>query len=123
MEDLGSVVGSPVDSLIDLEIELIQESTREPSVHRNSEAHEAVREKAEALFAPHMWDPAKEKSKVEDIVSFAVNECGCKDPIDLVNLLNSLKSKQGNEYRQYDFMDGIWKQINLIRAMRAMKKM
>lgn len=123
MEEVGEVGGSPVDGLIDLEIQMIEDSVREPSVHKTDGAREEIRERAEAIFAPHMWDPAQEKSKVEDIVSFAVNDCGCDSPLALVNLLNDLKSKQGPDYAHYDLMDGIWKQINSIRAVRAMKRM
>jgi hypothetical protein len=123
MEEIGEIGGSPVDGLIDLEIQMIQDSARDPSVDKIGGARAEIQEKAEAIFAPHMWDPAQEKSKVEDIVSFAVNDCGCDSPLALVNLLNDLKSKQGVGYESYDFMDGIWKQINSIRAVRAMKRM
>lgn len=121
MEDTADITASPVDGLIDLEIELIREGSGEQTVHKTDGAWNEIHDKAESLFAPYMWDPVKEKSKVEDIVSFAVNECGCDSPLALVNLLNQLKSRQGPEYGQYDFMDGIWRQVNLIRATRAMR--
>lgn len=122
-EGIGS---SPLDSLINMEISMLQdaspvpESGRVVGLNEAKVPHQEMRDKAQQIFAPEMWDPAMEKSKVDDVVNYAIQDCGAENPRDMINLLNTLYQNAGG---RGVFLDTCWGHIQRLRFLRASRNM
>ncbi len=116
---------SPLDGLIDMEIQLRdieQADTDRIRALTEGPSPELV-QAAENVFAPHMFDPILEKGKVSDIVDFAFRDCGAENPADFLNLITRMQRNQGRDVLKHNALDALWIQVQQHRARKAVRNL
>jgi len=116
---------SPVGDLIDLEIAQIQETRRhgEP-IDRSQDVPTDTMDAAEKVFFPHMWDPAQEKSKVQDIAEFITRDCGCQSPEQLLDLIGKMEVMRKRAGRPTgNLLEDTWRHVKELQFNRLQRSM
>lgn len=107
-------------SLIDMEIDVTRtlQENRE-KIDRTQALNAELVEKAEALFAPHVYDPVREKTKMEEVLGFVLQDCGAGSPDQLVDLMQKIDKVTRQEYPDYGLLDRVWILAQRTRARKA----
>ena len=87
--------------------------------HRAQGLQQGLRETAEALFAPHVFDPVREKGKMEEVLGFVLQDCGAGSPDQLVDLMQKIDKVTRNQYPDYGLLDRVWILAQQTRARKA----
>lgn len=69
----------------------------------------------------NMSDPAREMFKIKFLADFAVNDCHCQTPADVVSMLAKL-GRSGTSLRGHSMLDNLYSAAQRSRAYSAMRE-
>jgi hypothetical protein len=103
-----------------MEIDVVRKQQESHSIIDRSEGlNRELVEKAEALFAPHVFDPTREKAKLEEVTGFVLQDCGAGSPDQLLELVQKIDRVTRNQHPDHGLLDRIWMLAQETRARKA----
>ena len=78
-----------------------------------------LREVAERLLGPSIIDPSQEEFKVNEILSFMVEDRKCGDPAAILNMMSRLDKQAVVSFPKKPMVDRVWLLVKQLKAKQA----